>query len=150
MKLFGSSEEREFYETMADLYSIFIATENLEKGYIRDIFNHEECGGSDRDTHSRCRYTVACSKLISQYKTSVNALGIEFDVRQFIKTYDVRPAAIRVLTVQIKCPAAVHRLIEIGVPATTEHTAASQGHGNVTKHVAETVQVGLWRGPAQT
>lgn len=27
---------------MADLFSIFIATENLEKAYIRDTISHEE------------------------------------------------------------------------------------------------------------
>lgn len=40
---------------------------------------------------------------------------------------------------QIRCPAAKYRLIDIGVPATTEHTAVSDG--NVSKYVAETVQV---------
>ncbi|PJF17102.1 hypothetical protein PSACC_03090, partial [Paramicrosporidium saccamoebae] len=78
VRLYTSNQERESFETMADLYSIFIATENLEKAYIRDT---------------------------------------------------------------IRCPAAVHRLVEVGVPATTEHTAAADGSGSLTKHVAETVQI---------
>lgn len=42
VKLFNSNEERERVETMADLYSIFVATESLEKAYIRDAVSKEE------------------------------------------------------------------------------------------------------------
>jgi ESCRT-I complex subunit VPS28 len=42
IRLFSTNQDRETFETMADLYSIFIATENLEKAYIRDTVNHDE------------------------------------------------------------------------------------------------------------
>lgn len=38
----SSLEEREMYETMADLFSIFLATESLEKSYIRDVIPSDE------------------------------------------------------------------------------------------------------------
>jgi len=42
VRLFRSSKEREKWENLADLYSIFIATENLEKSYIRDFVSADE------------------------------------------------------------------------------------------------------------
>jgi ESCRT-I complex subunit VPS28 len=42
MKAYSNPHEREVVETMADIYSIFIAVENLEKAYIRDSVSHEE------------------------------------------------------------------------------------------------------------
>lgn len=43
---------------------------------------------------------------------------------------------------KIKCPSAIHRLIEVGVPATTEHVSGKIASGSTsTKHVVEAVQV---------
>lgn len=42
VKLYGSLKEREETDIMADLYSIFMATENLEKAYIRDLVTADE------------------------------------------------------------------------------------------------------------
>lgn len=35
------------------------------------------------------RYTQACTRLIAQYKTIMNALGSEFVVHKFIEEYEV-------------------------------------------------------------
>lgn len=40
--LFKIPKDREYYENLADLYSIFMAMENLEKAYIRDIISADE------------------------------------------------------------------------------------------------------------
>ena len=40
--IFKTPKEREYYENLADLYSIFMAMENLEKAYIRDILSADE------------------------------------------------------------------------------------------------------------
>lgn len=40
--LHSNAQEREQFETMADLFSIFQATENLEKAYIRDAISADE------------------------------------------------------------------------------------------------------------
>lgn len=36
LKLVDNSSEREYYDNLADLYSILIATEALERAYLRD------------------------------------------------------------------------------------------------------------------
>ncbi len=92
------------------------------------------------------RYTPACVKLIAQYKTCINSLGSDFDIKSFIRQHDVKQLSLQyvyIIVLQIKCPAAVHRLIEVGIPATTEHvTSATKPttSGN-TKDVVESVQV---------
>lgn len=42
VRLFRTLKEREEIDILADLYSIFMATEGLEKAYIRDIARSEE------------------------------------------------------------------------------------------------------------
>lgn len=115
---FYNTEEREELEVMADMYSIFVATENIEKAYIRDSINAEI-------------YTSACSKLIAQFKTCLASLGPRFSIDFFLESYD------------IKCPAARHRLVDIGMPATSEHPSSSvqQPVHSSSKHIAETIQV---------
>ena len=113
VKLSNNSQDREKYDNLADLFSILTATEHLERLYIRDAITVQE-------------YTVACQKLIAQYKTAVGLLGVG-DVEQFMREYG------------LTCAAAVKRLVTVGVPATIEHGEAS-GEQNSAKTVAETVQ----------
>lgn len=105
------------YENMADIYAIFYAVESLEKAYIRDAVSAEE-------------YTPACAKLIAQFKTALNLLGDSFSIEQFMSDY------------KMSFPAAKRRLVQIGVPATIEHSTgtAASSSGSSAKHVAETVQ----------
>ena len=42
MKLFENNRERERWETLADIYSLFVTVEHLEKAYIRDAIPAEE------------------------------------------------------------------------------------------------------------
>lgn len=42
VRLYRTLKEREEVDIYADLYSIFMATESLEKAYIRDIVRSEE------------------------------------------------------------------------------------------------------------
>ncbi len=118
-------------EAQADLYSILIATEQLERAYVRDLIAPHD-------------YTAACQKLITQYKTILASATLTdggpgaagpADVLAFIQSY------------AIHCPAAVKRLWEIGVPATIEHGAGVGGAGassasSQAKAIADTVQVG--------
>ncbi|KAJ1524689.1 Vacuolar protein-sorting-associated protein 28 [Nowakowskiella sp. JEL0078] len=110
----SNKHEREKYENMADLYSIIVATDYLEKAYVRDLISAQE-------------YTPACNKLIGQYKAALNLLRDSVpDVHRFMRDYS------------LSCSAAERRLIEIGVPATVEHTIET---GAVSqKHIAEVTQ----------
>lgn len=116
--LHDNQQEREHFDNMAEVYSLLLATEQLEKAYMRDCVTHQE-------------YTTNCTKFISQFKTCVNTLGSEFSVRDFVSKYNLH------------CPAAIHRLVEVGVPATIEHTSRPASSDTIAKHVAETVQVCL-------
>lgn len=42
VELFSSNEERDYLENCADLYSIFMACEVLEKTFVRDSVSAEE------------------------------------------------------------------------------------------------------------
>lgn len=90
VRLFSSLKEREHYDNMADLYSIFVATENLEKSYIRDIITAEEYVLFGYCNSPAARYTPACSKLIAQFKTCLNSLGTDFNIQSFLEKYDVQ------------------------------------------------------------
>lgn len=94
VKLYNSSEQRRLYEDMADLYAIIKSTEHLEKAYVKDAISSDE-------------YTEACQRLISQFKTTEKALGL--NTLDFMNEY------------KMDCPLAVERLLTAGVPATVMH-----------------------------
>jgi len=112
--LFSTNQERDELENLADLYSIIVTTEHLEKAYVRDSISAKE-------------YTDACFKLIAQYKTVQKLLNV--DIHKFVRDY------------RIDCKAALNRLVIVGVPATVEHGhVEAQQDTSATQGVAETVQ----------
>lgn len=118
IKLFANAREREKYENMADLFAILVTTEYVEKAYIRDVITADE-------------YAPACTKLIAQFKTSqsLNHDAVP-SIPVFMEQY------------RMSCPAAANRLLQIGVPATIEHSVKRSSEPvNNAKHVAETVQI---------
>ena len=110
IKLFENTREREEHDNNAELYAIIVATEHLEKAFVRGIV-------SDKD------YSAACVKLIGQYRT---ALSLVKDSEEFIKTYNLN----------VDCKAGMARLTA-GIPATSEHQT---GGADDAKTVAEIVQ----------
>lgn len=81
-----------------------------------------------RDAITQEQYTNACTRLISQYKTTEAALrtGQQFgNVQAFIAHY------------YLDCPRAIERLVNIGVPATVVHNTTSTKADSV--NVAQTV-----------
>ncbi|KAI8581027.1 hypothetical protein K450DRAFT_234285 [Umbelopsis ramanniana AG] len=117
VKLFTNNKNREKYDNMADLFSIIVLMEHLEKAFIRDSITADE-------------YTPQCSNLIAKYKTALNFLSDTVtDLESFMAKY------------KLSCPAAVIRF-KIGVPATYEHAIGdpSKDTGKSAKYVAEVVQ----------
>lgn len=107
-------QRRERLEPQADMFSIIYTVEALEKAYVRDAISADD-------------YTDACRKLIGQFKIVEHTLDIS--VRELISRYE------------IACPAATHRLLEIGVPATVEYArGGDSAAGKLHVAVAETVQ----------
>uniref|UniRef100_A0A6V2IMC3 Vacuolar protein sorting-associated protein 28 homolog n=1 Tax=Ditylum brightwellii TaxID=49249 RepID=A0A6V2IMC3_9STRA len=114
IELFESSKEREAYENLADLYTVIVATEHLERAYARDAITQQE-------------YTSECNKLISQFRLAEKAaLGSSMTTETFMQLY------------QMDCPRARERLLIMGVPEQIK-TSDDSGH-HVAVTVAETVQ----------
>ncbi|KAJ3292462.1 hypothetical protein HDU79_001417 [Rhizoclosmatium sp. JEL0117] len=97
-----TQRETENLDSCADLFSILVTTEALEKAYIRDAVSAND-------------YTTHCTRLIAQFKTARDLLPPGTNIDQFMREY------------KLICPAATKRLIEIGVPATVEHAVADSG-----------------------
>lgn len=112
VKLATTREEKQLYDQLGELYSIIVATEHLEKAYVRDAVTPD-------------LYTDACKKLIAQYKTLKESLGDQADVVPFTMKYS------------LNCNAAVNRF-KMGVPATTVHFTPSAGGRDI--HIFHAVQ----------
>ncbi|KAF2017785.1 vacuolar protein sorting-associated protein-like protein Vps28 [Aaosphaeria arxii CBS 175.79] len=97
VKLATTSSERDLYDSLAEIYSIIITLDALEKGYLKDSIPEGD-------------YTETCSRLLKQYKSNLadetvaKAFG---DLESFKREWDM------------ECPRATERL-RIGIPATVE------------------------------
>lgn len=112
---YEEQQRRERLASHADLFSIIHTVEALEKAYVRDSIPADD-------------YTDACRKLIGQFKTVEHMLD-GLTTHEFIARY------------QISCPAAKHRLLEIGVPATHEYSRGGDSSASkLSVAIAETVQ----------
>lgn len=83
VKLVSSSGERDLYESLAEIYSIIVTLDGLEKAYIKDVVTEAE-------------YTETCTRLLKQYKSSLGdeTVAREFvDLESFKRTWGVRTYA---------------------------------------------------------
>lgn len=58
VKLADSSADRDLYESLAEIYSIIVALDALERAYLRDSIKESE-------------YTEICDRLLRQYKNNL-------------------------------------------------------------------------------
>ena len=107
-----TTKEQDNVDHLADLYSILLVTEALEKAFIKSLLSPQD-------------YTLECNQLIGQYKTIVKMNDI--NTLDFIQNYG------------LDCKYAIKRLVEIGVPATVEHSVTTD-KSSLSKSIAETVQ----------
>lgn len=68
--------ERERIEMLANIYSIIVTTDYLERAFARDSTGEDE-------------YTRECNALISKFKTFAKILGPDFDAREFAGSCEV-------------------------------------------------------------
>lgn len=131
VKLVSSSGDRDLYESLAEIYSIIVTLDGLEKAYIKDVVTEAE-------------YTETCTRLLKQYKSSLGdeSVSREFvDLETFKRTWGV--SLLRhwlrytyLTRSQLECPRATERL-RIGLPATVEQAshgapaASNTGSGGV-------------------
>lgn len=81
MKLSSSGAERDLYDSLAEVYSIIITLDSLEKAYIKDSVSEGE-------------YTEICNRLLKQYKSSISdetVVGEFVDLETFKQEWDVCP-----------------------------------------------------------
>ncbi|RMJ24553.1 Vacuolar protein sorting-associated protein [Aspergillus sp. HF37] len=108
VKLASTSAERDLYESLAEIYSIIVTLDGLEKAYIKDAVTEAE-------------YTETCTRLLKQYKSSLGdeTVAREFgDLESFKRTW------------ALECPRATERL-RIGLPATVEQASHTTPTANV-------------------
>jgi len=111
--LYETSRQREEYDEQANLFSIIVATEHLERAFARDAINAKE-------------YTETCKKLLSQFRLAERVLPSGMTTETFMQLY------------QMDCPRAEERLLKMGVPEPLKGDGDDTSHA-VT--IAETVQI---------
>lgn len=80
VKLSANSAERDLYDSLAEIYSIIVTLDALEKAYLKDSVTEGD-------------YTETCSRLLKQYKSNLaddTVLGAFGDLESFKKEWDVR------------------------------------------------------------
>jgi ESCRT-I complex subunit VPS28 len=85
VKLTNTSTERDLMDSLAEIYSIIITLDAIEKAYLKDSI-------SDQD------YTETCSRLLKQYKSHLQdpTVAKEFgDLEKFMREWDVGYTALR-------------------------------------------------------
>lgn len=79
VKLADTSVERDLYESLAEIYSIIITLDALEKAYLRDSIKESE-------------YTETCDRLLRQYKSNLADESVQAafgDLERFKAEWDV-------------------------------------------------------------
>ena len=79
VKLSETSAERDLHDSLAEIYSIIITLDGLEKAYIKDSIPEAE-------------YTELCNRLLKQYKSNLSDENVarEFvDLETFKREWDV-------------------------------------------------------------
>lgn len=100
---YRDDQERGRYECLAEVYSLIICIDQLERAFIRDSIGSEE-------------YTKACQRLLSQYGTLIRTRELESligDVETFCSMYGIGKLS------------GVQR-VKLGIPATLEANPALQ------------------------
>jgi hypothetical protein len=80
VKLAETRAERDLYDSLAEVFSIIITLDELEKAYLKDAIPEQE-------------YTEICDRLLKQYKAILadEVVAKEFvDLETFKVTWDVR------------------------------------------------------------
>ena len=116
IKAYDGTSERDQLEDLADLYSIIRTTNSLEVAFSRDAVSLNE-------------YNELCTRLISQYKTTEQALVSSGSIENgdsFFKNY------------ASNYQRAYERLVKTGVPATVIHATHDDRADSVI--VAQTTQ----------
>lgn len=118
VKLSTNSTERDLHESLAEIYSIVLTLDAIEKAYLKDSIAESD-------------YTETCSRLLKQYKSNLadevvaNAFG---DLERFKRQW------------HLECPRATER-IRVGIPATVEQGSSKSQPSGASGGAAATLVV---------
>ncbi|THY30917.1 VPS28-domain-containing protein [Aureobasidium pullulans] len=104
LKLANNSAERDLYESLAEIYSIIVTLEALERAFLKDSVSETD-------------YTDTCSRLLKQYKSNLTDDSV---ARAFGSLESFK------LEWNLEVPRATDRL-KIGLPATVEAPSRAPG-----------------------
>ena len=105
VKLYTTPAERDLWDSLAEIYSIIVTLDGLEKAYIKDSITEAE-------------YTEMCTKLLKQYASTLSDERVSrafVDLETFKREWDVR---LSVLNDRRRFAEAI---IEVGKGAAQEH-----------------------------
>lgn len=131
VKLVSNSGERDLYESLAEIYSIIVTLDGLEKAYIKDVVTEAE-------------YTETCTRLLKQYKSSVGdeSVSREFvDLETFKRTWGV---------CLLQCPLSImSNPNPVGVSprnrTITHRTTCDRRAGLTRRTCSQQYSIGWWR-----
>ncbi|KAF8448286.1 vacuolar protein sorting-associated, partial [Terfezia claveryi] len=98
IKLWATPQQRELHESLAEIFSIIVTLDYVEKAFVKDVIAQGE-------------YTATCSRLLGQYKTILKNESVREafgDLESFKREFNM------------SYPSATSRLLT-GLPATYEH-----------------------------
>ncbi|MCJ1343976.1 Vacuolar protein-sorting-associated protein 28 [Peltigera leucophlebia] len=102
IKLSSNAAERDLYDSLAEIYSIIITLDGLEKAYIKDSIPEAE-------------YTDICNRLLKQYRSTLHDDNV---MREFVDLDTFKAEW------EIECPRATER-IRVNLPATIADPSSS-------------------------
>ncbi|AOW00852.1 vps28 protein [Yarrowia lipolytica] len=94
VRLYSSPKERERYENLAELYSIIVSLDYLEKAFLKDSVSQQD-------------YSSICTRLLSQYNTLLKDEGVQ---NEFVSLQHFKDKY------GLDCSLATQR-ISVGIPA---------------------------------
>ena len=107
VKLSETAGERDLYDSLAEIYSIIITLDGLEKAYIKDSIPEAE-------------YTEICSRLLKQYRSNLNdeTVAREFvDLETFKREWGVRCSPSWLLHILLLWESSLTSITRLSAPA---------------------------------
>ena len=83
LPLMSKQNDKKTMELHADIYSLLLRLDYIEKAFIRDAISQEE-------------YDVWCPKLISQFKTAINLINMDFNEYYLKYSLNLTAAKLRI------------------------------------------------------
>nr|POE79941.1 vacuolar protein sorting-associated protein 28 [Quercus suber] len=129
VKLADTSAERDLYESLAEIYSIIVTLDALERAYLRDSIKESE-------------YTETCDRLLRQYKSCLTDESVERafgDLESFKLKWNLEVSKaterLRIGLPATVAPTSSNNNRPTSYPATGNNTSATPGTTHNATHI---------------